>query len=364
MRPGIVGIFIVLLISVACTPVSEPMILPTLVEYPTPIIVTPTPETILILPTETATLVPDTPTATPSHIVPTNTITPTNTPTLRPIEPTPIPQMTDLPQITESLYSDISFNDAYRLLMDTQLITLPSDHIQLIYERGRFKGLRDDFLLSVGDCNSESGWYLENLLDDAPPESGVDASYYESEHIQSTIDYYSDAFAFKGQSVNSGLNAASVLDPFWASADVCPVGESPLTCDYQLTDSFAALIMFGANDVNVLSTDGYELAMRDIIETTLERDIIPILSTFTVRPIEGDAAYAIGVRFNAILVRLAEEYQIPLVNFWLATRDLADKGILEDNAHLTVPGFNIRNQLTVEVLTQLRTEILIGESNS
>jgi len=370
MRLRIVGIFTLLLIVAACTPTREPMILPTLVEFPTPIIVTPTPEAIVIQPTETLTPIPDA-TDTPeieatTQIVITETATPqaTMTPTLRPIEPTTLPPMTALPEISESLYSDIGFEDARELLMNTPLVILPSDHIQLIYERGRFRGLRDDFLLSVGDCNSESGWYLENLLDDVPPESGVDASYYESDHIQSTISYYSDAFAFKGQSVNSGLNAASVLDPFWASADVCPVGESPLTCDYHLTDSFASLIMFGANDVNVLSTAGYELAMRDIIETTLERDVIPILSTFTVRPIEGDAAYAIGVRFNAILVRLAEEYQIPLVNFWLATRDLADKGVLEDNAHLTVPGFNIRNQLTVEVLTQLRTEILIGESNS
>ena len=181
--------------------------------------------------------------------------------------------------------------------------------------------------------------YLETLLDDVPPDSGVDASFYENQQVQSTIDHFSSALMFKGQSVNSGLNAASVLDPFWASADICAFGESPLTCDYSLTDSFASLIMFGANDINVLSTAGYEMAMRDIIETTLERDIIPVLSTFSVRSMEGDNTYAIGVRFNAVLVKLAEEYQIPLVNFFLATRGLADRGILEDNAHLTVAGF-------------------------
>lgn len=367
MRLRIVGIITILLIVVACRPTREPTILPTLVQYPTAIIVTPTSLSIVQPATETATPFPtNTPLVTPSHVpqIEMATATITETATLRPIDPTDLPAGTALPEISESLYSDISFAESHSLLMETPLVVLPLEHVSRIYNRGRFQGLRDDFLLSVGDCNSESGWYLETLLDDVPPDSGVDASYYESEPIQSTINHFSDAFAFKGQSVNSGLNAASVLDPFWASADVCPFGESPLTCDYHLTDSFASLIMFGANDVNVLSTSAYEMAMREIIETTLENDVIPILSTFTVRNIEGTDTYAIGVRFNAVLIRLAEEYQIPLVNFWLATRDLADKGILDDNAHLTVPGFNIRNQLTVEVLTQLRTEIMIGESNS
>lgn len=368
---------VLLVVSVsACNtaPAPTPLVIPTLLPMPNEegfIDITPTPDSAVQQATETATQIPthtDSPIETVTTAVtslPTNTDLPTATitPTLRPIIATDAPLVTPFSQVDESVYADMSYQDAFDLVNQTPLLVLPTEHVRQIYHRGRFRGLRDDFLLSVGDCNSESGWYLESLLDDVPPEAGVDASFYNSEDIQSTISYYSDAFAFKGQSVNSGLNAASVLDPFWASADVCPAGESPLTCDYLLTESFASLIMFGANDVNVLSTASYELAMRDIIEATLERDIIPILSTFTVRPTE-DNTYAIGVRFNAVLIRLAQEYQIPLVNFWLATRDLADNGILEDNAHLTVAGFNIRNQLTVEVLSQIRTEIMMNERNS
>ncbi|MGB7341406.1 MAG: SGNH/GDSL hydrolase family protein [Phototrophicaceae bacterium] len=369
MRLRLALIMMMTSLIAACQPTSAPMTreLPTLVQFPTETAIVPTEaiiaQSVTIMPTETAvpaSTVPDTATATQQATL----IPATNTPTLRPIVPTDSPLGTDFPEITDSRYADITFTDALALVQQTPLVVFPAEHVRDVYNRGRFRGLRDDFLLSVGDCNSESGWYLETLLDDIPPDSGVDSSFYEDERIQSTMDYFSPTFSFKGQSVNSGLNAASVLDPFWASADVCPFGESPLTCDYQLTDSFASLIMFGANDINVLSTAAYELAMREIIETTLERDVIPILSTFTVRQIEGTNTYAIGVRFNAVLIQLADEYQIPLVNFWLATRDLADKGILEDNAHLTVAGFNIRNQLTVEVLAQLRTEIMTEARNS
>ncbi|GAB5494004.1 MAG: hypothetical protein Phog2KO_42190 [Phototrophicaceae bacterium] len=379
MRVRFLWLFALALWISACTspPAPTPFIMPTLLPMPNAegfIDITPTPDpAIAQLPSATPTLLPtntETPTEIPSEtatelILPTNTSVPiaSETPTLRPIILTSTPDITPFPERSESVYSDMSYDEAFDLLQQTPLIVMPTEHVRQIYDRGRFRGLRDDFLLSVGDCNSESGWYLESLLDDSPPDSGVDATFYDNEAIQSTISYYSDAFAFKGQSVNSGLNAASVLDPFWASADVCPFGASPLACDYQLTESFASLIMFGANDVNVLNTASYELAMREIIETTLDRDIIPILSTFTVRPLE-DNTYATGVRFNGVLVRLAEEYQIPLVNFWLATRELADRGILEDNAHLTVAGFNIRNQLTVEILAQIRLDIMMNEGNS
>lgn len=343
----------------ACAPATELPPLPTLASFPTE-----SPESIAqipavtntrIIPSATATDLPTdesaaTGTNTPLPIL-TSTQIATMTPTLRPIIPTDSPDSTDFPQHETAQYADISYQEAVDLLYATELMTIPMGHVRQIYQRGQLRGLQSDFLLSVGDCNSESHFYLESLLDN-------DLS---DENYQSTISEYSRAFAFKGQSVNSGLNALSVMDPFWASSDVCPAGESPLTCDYRSTQAFAAMIMFGANDINVLNTAGYEMAMREIIETTLDRDIIPILSTFSVRPLDDDR-YAQGVRFNGVLIHLAQEYDIPLVNFWLATRDIAGNGILHDNAHLTVEGFDIRNQLTITILEQIRTDIILQES--
>jgi len=363
-------IFIIMLTGCEPSSVTPLPPLPTLAQFPTA-----TSEIAQV--TETAPSVAELvtnappPTNTELQLIATNTeanstatitpIAPTLTPTLRPIEPTSFQIITPLPVVTEARYADITYDEAFDLLYDTPEIIIPMAHAIQIYARGQQRGLQNNFMLSVGDCNSESDWYLQTLLDDVPPDVGVDATYYDDEVIQRTIAYYSNAFDFKGQSVNSGLNAASVMDPLWANPDLCPAGESPLTCDYRFTRPFASLIMFGANDINVLSTAGYEMAMRQIIETTLSRDIIPILSTFSVRPVD-DTIYATGIRFNGVLIRLAEEYQLPLVNFWLATRTLDDNGILPDNAHLTVAGFNIRNQLTVEVLNQIRIGMINDEA--
>jgi GDSL-like lipase/acylhydrolase family protein len=304
-------------------------------------------------PTFTSTLIPTlslSPSAIPSATA-INTITPS---------PTSIPTLeaTTFPEREEADYSSITYEEARALLLETPLMSIPEEYVRQIYARGQARGLNQDFLLSVGDCNTESEWYLQSLLDDKPPQGeGVNISYFQDSDVQTTIDYYRDAFAFKGQSVNSGLNAMSVMDPFWANPNLCASGASPLACDFQQTQPFAALIMFGANDILVLNTAGYEMAMREIIELTLERDIIPILSTFTVRPTD-DGTFEQGVRFNAVVIKLAEEYNIPLINFWLAAREIGDYGILLDNAHMTVPGFNIRNRLTLDMLTTLRQDVL------
>jgi hypothetical protein len=172
------------------------------------------------------------------------------------------------------------------------------------------------------------------------------------------IELYSESFQFKGQSVNTGLNSLSVMDPFWARSGSCLSGESPLACDVRRMKPFASLIMFGANDINVLTVEGYETALRDIIEFMLAEDVIPIMSTFTVRPDVNDDRYEKAIRFNAVIVKLAEEYEIPMINFWLEAQTLPNRGISSDNAHLEMNGFEVRNRLTVEMLDYIHKNIV------
>jgi len=39
------------------------------------------------------------------------------------------------------------------------------------------------------------------------------------------------------------------------------------------------------------------------------------------------------------LAELAEEYEVPLINYWLAAQDLPENGLDEDDVHLTHSGF-------------------------
>jgi hypothetical protein len=68
--------------------------------------------------------------------------------------------------------------------------------------------------------------------------------------------------------------------------------------------------------------------LRAVIQAALDRGIVPILST-KADNLEGDD------HMNAIVVRLAAEYDIPLWNFALAARALPDHGLAADGFHLT-----------------------------
>ena len=84
--------------------------------------------------------------------------------------------------------------------------------------------------------------------------------------------------------------------------------------------------MLGSNDVYHL--DSFESQMRKIIEYSIEKGVIPILST------KADNIEGTG-QVNATLARLALEYDIPLLNFWQVVQPLPDHGLQEDGVHLT-----------------------------
>jgi hypothetical protein len=306
--------------------------------------------------TNTAIPMTDTPTSVPS---PTATVTPTLTASAT-ITNTPPPYVTSTPFTGEegAQYADITYEEALLALNTTPTLLLPVDHTRRIYGHGQERSLDTNFLLNVGDCNTENVNYLVPLtyLDGTSETTVIDALSLP------TVEQYTASFRFKGQSVNSGLNALSVMDSFWANAGTCFSGETPLACDVRVTQPFAALVMFGANDINVLTLESYEIAMRDIIEYLLAENVIPILSTFSVREDVGDMRYATAIRFNGVLIQLAQEYQIPLVNFWRETLTLPDRGILSDNAHLKLTGFEIRNRLTIDMLEAIQANIIEPEN--
>ena len=84
--------------------------------------------------------------------------------------------------------------------------------------------------------------------------------------------------------------------------------------------------MLGTNDV--YHPAEFEPQMRKIIEYSIEHGVIPILSTKADNQ-EGDGS------INATIARLAQEYEVPLWNFYAAVDPLANNGLQEDMAHLT-----------------------------
>jgi hypothetical protein len=310
----------------------------------------------------------------------TPTAAPSETPTEAEVEafPTPTPEVLDNaavgPDLTPPTLGD--FDPATVADIDIEAYpVMPevTDHAREIFAAGRAAGLNPRRFSKIGDCMTAAEWFL------TPFGTGEhDLGEYTS--LQPVLDFFggipardegftADSFANPGLSTASGFNAASVLDPAWADPEWCQPNESPLACEYRVTRPGIAIVMFGTNDVFFLEAHEFDFHYRNVILATLEANILPVLNTFPVRPEFPEQS----LLFNQIIIRIAEDYDLPLVNLYLALQALPDQGVdTTETIHLTVPadgnagildeehltaGYTFRNLITLQALDVLRQEL-------
>ena len=98
-----------------------------------------------------------------------------------------------------------------------------------------------------------------------------------------------------------------------------------MDCELRLHNPSFVLIMVGTH----WEGERNEYYLRIILDTLLERGVLPILSTKADNR-EGD--YSINLQ----AARLAAEYNIPLWNFWPVVKNLPNRGLYtkESDPHL------------------------------
>ena len=236
--------------------------------------------------------------------------------------------ITDLPDADPAFIE--TQREEYHSLFTTPII--PEIHPDMVdvFLRGQAYGNRMNVLARVGDCNTAASRFLTPVSD-----GNFDLGAYD--HLDGAIAFFGESFAESHISARVGFNVSSVFDPLWAQAEQCNPNEHPLGCTYRTSQPAVSVIMFGQNDVIVLNAEQYEANLRQIIEESLEAGIIPIVGTFTNSPDYTDYFHKV-LTYNTINIQLANEYHVPLMNFWLAARHLPRRGIGEDFAHLTDAG--------------------------
>jgi hypothetical protein len=196
--------------------------------------------------------------------------------------------------------------------------------------------------------------------------------------LEPSVDYYAGWFSHVSLAGQVGYNALTILDPLWVDPKICAPqdGEGVLACEYRLNRPSVVVMMFGPNDMINLTEQQFTDAVRQILDLSINDSVIPVITTFTWHE---DRDWLTALRFNVILVDLADEYGVPLINFWRAARDLPNLGLVEGYTHLTASdlpggdfvvsfahgeetesGYALRNLLTLQVLDRLRREVLAG----
>ncbi len=206
-----------------------------------------------------------------------------------------------------------------------------------IFLAGRALGNNPNVVAKVGDCSSEH-WYFLNSF------AWGDYNLGSYAHLQPVINHFGESLAYDSEATHNGFNANAVLMSMWANPAVCQVenGESPLACEFRLHRPSVAVIMFGTSDLLVMSPAQFNTFMRQIVEDSIEAGVIPILSTFP-----GNLGFwQETILYNQIVVRIALDYDIPLINLWLALEALPNHGLEPDGFHLGEPPYGAACMLT------------------
>jgi hypothetical protein len=239
-------------------------------------------------------------------------------------------------------------------------MTLPivpevTDTAREIYKRGQELGRDPKHFSKVGDCQTNTGFYLVDFDNEGAYSLG------EYSYLQDTIDYYQGSFSRTSLAMRDGYNVAAILTPLRADPKKCEKGENPIQCEFRLHNPSIAIISLETN-FNDRPADDYGKYMRQIIEYSIEQGVVPILATKGDN-LEGDHS------INAEIAEIAVEYDIPLWNLWAALQPLPNQGHdteLNDGFHLSfsrnffdkpknmLSGWPWRNLTALQVLDKVR----------
>ena len=273
--------------------------------------------------------------------------TPTPEPDPLPAAPIPAPREVDLAQVS-----------AIQL---TAYPVVPTDlgRARSIFAAG---GKNAHVVTKVGDCASGHPDFLTAFT-----RPGYNLGDYG--YLQTTIDYFGESLGYESQAAHSGFNSSVILDSMWADPAVCLAGETPLACEFRLHRPAVAVIMFGTTDLQALSPEQFNGNLRAIVDYSIRAGVVPVLSTFPRHLAYPDES----ILYNQIVVQIALDYNVPLINLWLALEDLPNYGMADDGNHLAEPawggpgvmvpqnlvtGLPMRNLVTLQMLEVLRSGVL------
>jgi len=226
------------------------------------------------------------------------------------------------------------------------IIPFVSDTARELYQRGQVDGNNPRAFSKIGDGEISTEWFFTAF--------DLGENYYDLgsyQNLDSIIEYFSGSFERIGLAAKRGFNTERILDPARSDSTLCESGESPLTCEMRLHKPGFAILSLGTNQV--WKPEEVEKGMRQILDILLSRNVVPILSTKGDN-LEGDH------RINKIIACLAQEFDIPLWNFWSAIQPLPNHGLQPDLEHLTygITDFNdahaMQSAWTMRNLTALQ----------
>ncbi len=254
-------------------------------------------------------------------------------------------------------------------IMETPIFhNMTTSTVYTVFARGQRLGNNARTFMKVGDSVTATQPFLAGF-----GSSNYDLGSYAN--LQATIDFFSvsparnvsNSFVQNSVAAVNGFVSGAVFDGTW-SPPYC--GQLvPLECEYDIVRPSVAIVLFGGQDVRLFDALFFQQNMRRIAVDLKSLGVIPVFTTF---PMHASYRYDQTIQYNTIVINLANEMDIPLINLYRALQALPDGGAKPDDVvHLTqgeryfhfngdeaLYGVTLRNLLTLQALDVLRREVL------
>lgn len=198
----------------------------------------------------------------------------------------------------------------------------------------------------VGDCNSQPPVYLRRVAT-----GEFDGSRVEP-RIQQVLARFEGAFGRISLAAKGGFGTAAMGDPTWADGALCDVTMGPFECEVWVSRASVVFIELGTGDQLVWKD--FEGHYRPLVELALKKGPLPVLVT-KADDIETSEGAPSGY-INDIVRKLAREYQVPLLDFHAATRNLPNFGLIDEgdkDFHLNDAGMYRHLEATLQTLAEI-----------
>ncbi|NWF62731.1 MAG: hypothetical protein HXY38_00340 [Chloroflexi bacterium] len=247
------------------------------------------------------------PTETPARIVPTPRY---DIPTQGQPTVTPEATGTKLTTSTPTIATTITSTPESNAWMDLPILPEPDSNLRAIYEKGLALGNSPNAFSIFGDCQAEPQEFL-GVYDTDP---ALVASL--SPELQETVANFAGSFERESPTAQDGTTPGALLWDQWHRGEYgCQFGETPVDCELRTHRPSFVIIQIGSH-FESRNTD----YLRRIINQLLEQGVIPILAT------KADNREK-DFRINRDMALLANEFDLPLWNFWAAVSDLPNRGL-------------------------------------
>lgn len=186
----------------------------------------------------------------------------------------------------------------------------PDESIREIYQRGLTLGNNPNAFSIFGDCQSRPDEFFgifetDPLLVESLPSE-----------LRETAEHFNGSLNRESPTSQDGATPGALLWDQWHRGEYgCTFSETPVDCELRIHRPSFVIIQIGTH----FESRNTEY-LRKIITQLIDEGVVPILAT------KADNR-ELDDRINRDMATLADEFNVPLWNFWASLSNLPDHGL-------------------------------------